>query len=493
MTWPAGGERNGHDDPGALVLSGGGTTMVATGALLAQAARLARLHADAADWSARLERVRVLEDESAPAWSAGDPGLVVFAARQSIDAIETRSGELSESLVAAAEAYGRAERTAEMLARIAGSWVAHTLGRLAPLILAAAIPAATAGAVAWLLGGLLGLEDQRGGGRGDQGQDLRPGPRPLANPDPRLLTNPAVVAMIRVLVSSVDDAAAGAVGLPFPVSAALGDEGAGLVGVTASAAGTLAAARSIGMLRETPVTVARVGRPRPATPPTGFADLAARIPAVSRGAPQVRIERYGGADAAWLVYIGGTIEWSPVSAGEPWDMTSNITAVAEQGAGSYRAVVQAMREAGIRPTDPVIPVGHSQGGLVAAQLAAAGEFRTVAVATFGAPVAQVPVPPGLPQVAVEHAEDLVPAFGGSAGDAPARLTVRRELFAGAAVPASPLPAHGLVNYRETARLVDASPAPALVDFRTLLAATVGTAPGVATRWRGSRSAAIASK
>jgi len=282
--------------------------------------------------------------------------------------------------------------------------------------------------------------------------------------------------------------AAGAVGVPFPVSAALGDEGAGLFGVTTTAAGTLAVARSIGMLRETPVTVTRVGKPRPARPPGGFADLAARIPRVSTGGPQVRIERYGGAaDAAWLVYIGGTAEWSPVSAGEPWDMTSNITAVAEQGAGSYRAVVQAMHEAGIRPTDAVIPVGHSQGGLVAAQLAAAGEFNTVAVATFGAPVAQVPVPPGLPVIAVEHSEDLVPALGGATRDAEARLTVRRELYADAAVPASPLPAHGLVTYRETARLIDASPAPALADFRTLLAATVGTAPGVASRWRGTRS------
>ncbi|SDK38888.1 hypothetical protein SAMN05216282_105185 [Cryobacterium psychrotolerans] len=481
---------NGDDAPGALVLSGGGTTMVSTDALLAQAARLALLRADARDWQARLERIRALEALPAPAWSAEDPGLAVFAARQTIDAVEARSGELAESLVVAAEAYGQADRTAAMLARMTGAWLGHSLGRLAPLVFAAAIPAATAGAVAWLLGGLL-RRDAPGTARSrGPGTARSPGPdvAGLWIGDPRLLANPAVVALVRVLVSSVDDVAAGAVGVPFPVSAALGDEGAGLFGVTTTAAGTLAVARSIGMLRETPVTVTRVGKPRPARPPGGFADLAARIPRVSTGGPQVRIERYGGAaDAAWLVYIGGTAEWSPVSAGEPWDMTSNITAVAEQGAGSYRAVVQAMHEAGIRPTDAVIPVGHSQGGLVAAQLAAAGEFNTVAVATFGAPVAKVPVPPGLPVIAVEHSEDLVPALGGAARDAAARLTVSRELYADAAVPASPLPAHGLVTYRETARMIDASPAPALADFRTLLAATVGTAPGVASRWRGTRS------
>jgi len=303
-----------------------------------------------------------------------------------------------------------------------------------------------------------------------------------------------LVAALRVIVSSIDDTAAGALGVPLSVSMALGDEGAGILGVTTSAAGVLAAARAVGALREAPVAVARVGRPRPARPPTGFGDLAARIPAVSAGGPQVRIERYGGAaKPAWLVYIGGTAEWSPVAAGEPWDLTSDLTAVADQGAGSYRAVVQAMREAGIRPSDAVIPVGHSQGGLVAAQVAASGEFNTVAVATFGAPVGQVPVPDGLPTVAVEHSDDLVPALGGADRDPAARLTVRREVYANAPVPGSPLPAHSLVNYRETARLVDASAEPRLADFRSLVTTLVGTAPGETSRWRGSRLVSTAAE
>ena len=481
---------------GALVVSGGGTTMVSTDVLLAQAARMRLLQADAAGWQDRGARIRALEAEPAPMWAADDPGLAVFAARQAIDAAWEHSGALADALVAAAEAYGHAERAAEMFARIAGVWVGHTLGyalgRLAPMILlAAAGPALTAGVVAWLLGALgrpPGLPGRTGPGTAPGGAHGRPGG------NPRLLTNPVLVAAVRVIVSSVDDAAAGALGVPFPVSVALGDEGVRALGVTTSAAGVLAAARAVGMLREAPVSVARVGRVRPARPPTGFGDLAARIPAVSSGGPQVRIERYGGAaKPAWLVYIGGTTEWSPVAAREPWDLTSNVVAVADQGAGSYRAVVQAMREAGIRPDDAVIPVGHSQGGLVAAQVAASGEFNTVAVATFGAPIAQVPVPDALPTVAVEHSDDLVPALGGATRDPAARLTVRREVYAGAGVPAAPLPAHSLVNYRETARLVDASTEPRLADFRTLVADLAGEAPGTASRWRGSRVAASSSE
>ena len=483
---------NGPDRPdttgaaGSLVVSGGGTTMVSTDVLLAQAARVRLLQADAAGWSERAARIRALESDSAPMWAAGDPGLAVFAARHAIDSVEEHSGALADALLAAAEAYGHAERTAEMLARIAGVWVGHTLGRLAPMILlSAAVPALTAGVVAWMLGGLPG--------RTGTGAAPNAAGRWLIE-NPRLLTNPVLVAAVRVIVSSVDDAAAGTLGVPLPVSVVLGDEGLQMLGVTTSAAGVLAAARSAGMLREAPVSVARVGRVRAARPPAGFGDLAARIPAVSSGGPQVRIERYGGsANRAWLVYIGGTAEWSPVAAGEPWDLTSNVVAVADQGAGSYRAVVQAMRGAGIRPTDAVIPVGHSQGGLVAAQVAASGEFNTVAVATFGAPIAQVPVPDGLSTVAVEHSDDLVPALGGATRDPGARLTVRREAYAGVEVPDSPLPAHSLATYRETARLVDASAEPRLADFRALVTDLVGTAPGTASRWRGTRVVATASE
>lgn len=470
---------------GSLIVSGGGSTMVSTDALLAEAARLRVLHADATSWRERGARIRALESEPAPMWSAGDPGLAVYAARQSIDLAWEHSGALADALVAAAEAYGRAEAINEGFARVTGVWVAHTLGRLAPLILWAAVPAVTAGAVAWLLGGSTGR--------------LGPGGAPAAMrrwlaENPRVLTNPVLVGAVRVMVSSVDDAVEGALGVPFPVSLALGDEGVRALGVTTSAVGVLAAARSAGMLREAPVTVARVGRAGAAVPPAGFGDLATRIPAVSTGGPQIRIERYG--DAArptWLVYIGGTAEWSPVAGVEPWDATSNLVAVADQGAGSYRAVAEAMRRAGIGAGDPVIPIGHSQGGLVAAHLAAAGEFNTVAVATFGAPVAQVPVPDGLPTLAVEHTDDLVPALGGTDTHPEARLTVRREVYAGAPVPDSPLPAHSLTNYRETARLLDASTEPRLADFRARLATLAGTAPGEATRWRGRRLVATASE
>jgi hypothetical protein len=167
-------------------------------------------------------------------------------------------------------------------------------------------------------------------------------------------------------------------------------------------------------------------------------------------------------------------------------MASNVAAVAGQDAGSYRAVLAAMQAAGVQPGDPVLPVAHSQGGLIANQLVSSGDITAVGLLTFGAPETDLPVPAGVPAIAVEHADDIVPALG-PGSDEDQRLYVRRELFAGRDVPAAEtLPADQLVGYRETARLVDASPEPRLVAFRAQLEAIVGSAPGRQSVWRAER-------
>jgi hypothetical protein len=211
--------------------------------------------------------------------------------------------------------------------------------------------------------------------------------------------------------------------------------------------------------------------------------------------PQIRIERYGAvARPAWVVYVGGTAAWSPVAGKDPWDMTSNVAAVAEQSSGSYRAVVEAMHEAGVSRADPVIGVGHSQGGLLVAQLAASEEFNTVALATFGAPAGQVMIPDAVPVIAAEHSDDLVPALGGAprdtTGEGNHHVVVRREVFADRdPPPGEALPAHRMDRYRETAAMIDASPENRLNEFRSVLRSTVGSAPGEATFWRATREVA----
>jgi predicted esterase len=466
-----------------LIVSGGGTTLVATDELLAEAAMLRLVHSQATSWLVQLERIRLLGSTPSPGWTAGDPGLGTFAVTLTVDDVQAHSGALADALVASAEEYGLAERRIAMLGRLSAGALSYALGRIAPFLAFLAVPALSSAALGWLLGSFVSRAP--------------PGAAPAAVADgvlrdPRVLSNPIFVAAVRALVSSADDAAAGVLAVPFPVSFALGEDGADIFGAASSAAGVLVLARSTGMLRETAVTVRQVGAESRSKPPAGLGDLARRIPNASTAGPQVRIERYGSAASPrWVVYVGGTADWSPVSGKQPWDMTSNVTSMAEQGSGSYRAVEQAMRQAGVRPTDPVVGVGHSQGGLIVAQVAASGKFNTVAVATFGAPAGQVAVPDTVPMIAAEHADDVVPALGGPARNATGtgnqHLVVRREVYADRDVPpGQALPAHSMSNYRDTARLIDASSEPRLVEFRGRIAEALGSEPGHATSWRGVR-------
>ena len=137
-------------------------------------------------------------------------------------------------------------------------------------------------------------------------------------------------------------------------------------------------------------------------------------------------------------------------------MTSNVVGIAGAKAGSYRAAEAAMKLAGIRADSSVVFTGYSQGGLVAAQLAASGDYRTAGLFTLGAPAGQVAVPKAVPYVAIEHTEDIVPAVGGTwASSAP--VLVRRSVFGGKPANSTLVfPAHQLSQYRASAALLDRS-------------------------------------
>jgi hypothetical protein len=580
-TGPGGGGGGGGAANPELTISGGGTSMVATDVVFAQVATLRLLQGEAEGWREQIGRVQDSDPGMALGWLSGDLGASLLAAFVAVIDVADSCRELADSLVEAAEQYGRLETGLDGSLRAAGSWLAHTLGVLRPLAPLVALSLATP--LAYLA--VTSLISNAVLGRGTT--VVPPGVADWLADNPQSLTSPVTTALVRVLVSSADDAVLGGLGVPYPVAAALGDDGAGLLGTSSSAFGVLVAARAAGLLRETPVRVRRVGgsaapaprdaalrrrnaagwpfggsfgaaslgggsaspqrgsstgrargtptdqvpglatgrpsspatgsrpgppaRPAPGesagprhggavapaprpevvlqrpTPPTGFADLADRIPTEEDGG-QVRIERYGDpAHPSWLLYLGGTLEWSPTGSTEPWDLTSNLTAVADQEAGSYRAVLQALQAAGVQPGDPVLPVAHSQGGLLAAELAARGDINAAGLVTFGAPAGQVAVPADLPAIAIEHTDDIIPALGGTAADDDGRVYVRRELFAGIEVPRdSPLPAHQLVGYRETASLVDASLEPRLVAFRATLGGVVGTTPGEQSVWSAER-------
>jgi hypothetical protein len=296
----------------------------------------------------------------------------------------------------------------------------------------------------------------------------------------QFMSQPLVVQATAHLTSGADDFVAGLLGLPKP------PQGGPLAGEDLIAGAAIAGLGIMGAqtLQETPIRVSRSSTSTTEAP-QGYRELISRIPRADEGASQIRIEHY---ESGYVVYLGGTIDSGVNPSTEPWDMTSNITAIAELDSGSYNSAVLAMREAGITAQDNVIVVGHSQGGLVAAQLAASGDYRISDVITVGAPLHQVELPEEVNLVAVEHAEDVIPSLSGVAVPAVAatHLTVTRSLYSTAQAPRGELlPAHNLSRYVETGAAMDRSGDNKLMTEQKRIAErTQGEA--TVTMWRADR-------
>lgn len=179
----------------------------------------------------------------------------------------------------------------------------------------------------------------------------------------------------------------------------------------------------------------------------------------------------------WVVQVPGTQEWNPVSGGDPSDLTSNVELMDDGQAEVMKGVLQAMRDAGIRPGEDVMLMGHSQGGITAMALAAddavRAEFDVTTVFTGGSPVARFDLPEGVRAVSLEHVQDPVPRLDSQSNpDLPDWTTVTRDLAselaaedragqeaaAAAGVPyvPNPISPHNGVKYQQSAALLDAA-------------------------------------
>ncbi len=366
---------------------------------------------------------------------------------------------LASGVASAADGYEFADRFANRLSQELAARLGYVVGSVAPILLAMLLPGTVALGATWFATFFALPERSRAAVRENLSNWFHDNAAPLSDP--------GFVQAVRLTVMSADDAGWGVVRVPQELAAMFGDEGIGIFGVDTSAGVVAALAAGAGLLRETPVRVVAGASAKGLTNADGIQDRVERIPAEPE---QIRIDRYStpGRPDRFEIYIAGTAEVSLAGGTEPWDMTSNITAMAGESAGSYRAVEEAMRHAGIDSTSPITLTGYSQGGLVAAQLAASGDYSVDGLLTLGAPAGQVAVPHGIPYLAIEHTNDLVPALGGSfASSEP--VIVRRQLFDGPP-PLSEfaLPAHRLSNYLDTARLVDASPNSTIGDILTRL-------------------------
>jgi alpha-beta hydrolase superfamily lysophospholipase len=208
------------------------------------------------------------------------------------------------------------------------------------------------------------------------------------------------------------------------------------------------AARLLALLypRTDPAVFSRGTDPAPAARavPHGVGDLVEALlhrDALARGDAQgeidVRRVSWDG-HTSWVVDLPGTKDWQldPRSRPHLNDLATNLTTMAGDPSPRVAGLTRALELAGVAAGEPVVLVGHSQGGLVAVRAAedyaASGRFTVTHVVTAGSPVARMAVPPGVQLLSLENRADLVPRLDGQpAPDQPNRTTVLFDAQTGA--------------------------------------------------------------
>ena len=149
----------------------------------------------------------------------------------------------------------------------------------------------------------------------------------------------------------------------------------------------------------------------------------------------------GATTRSWTVDIRGTQSFAIGESG-PQDMTTNLQGVAGMASDQLDAIMEAMDAAGISPEEAVEFAGHSQGGIMAAQLAAdpavRARYNVVSVVTAGSPTATV-APSDVPVLSYENSGDIVPGLDGNATRGDNVTTVRFHDYEAAAHPEDPVP------------------------------------------------------
>lgn len=157
--------------------------------------------------------------------------------------------------------------------------------------------------------------------------------------------------------------------------------------------------------------------PAATSPPRSLADLMSGLSARNRGQPgeiDVRILHRPNGGQAVVVDIPGTKSWTPLPTSDVTSVVTDVRAMTGHTTSYERGVLDALRRAGVGPTDDILMIGHSEGGMVAIQAAIdatrSGAFHVTHVVTAGSPIGRIAghVPQSVSVLALENAHDVVP-------------------------------------------------------------------------------------
>ncbi|MEO6702282.1 MAG: hypothetical protein ABI140_06080, partial [Jatrophihabitantaceae bacterium] len=257
------------------------------------------------------------------------------------------------------------------------------------------------------------------------------------------------------------------------VSALVGPSQAALPGTTSSLSGQLAELYADGQ----PIVRARPDLDGAATddqagPPRSTADLMRALQAradVADGGGLVDVRTLDSPTGRCvIVNIAGTTAWNldpRRTSPQASDFGTNLRGLANQSSVLQRGVVQALQRAGVRSSEPIMLVGHSQGGVVAAQLAtelsATGQFRVTHLVTAGSPIGLASVPDSVSVLALENDGDLVPQLDGANNPDRGNWLTARVSRGGSTIAAK----HAMATYRQGAIDLDRCQDPALRQWQ----------------------------
>ncbi|GAB1693500.1 alpha/beta hydrolase [Krasilnikovia sp. M28-CT-15] len=172
---------------------------------------------------------------------------------------------------------------------------------------------------------------------------------------------------------------------------------------------------------------------------------------------------------SYIVDIPGTKDWNNPGQFNPDsnDLGTNVHVLGGDTTSREKAIADALRRSGASSTDPVMLIGHSQGGMVAAQAAAdtgngAFNYNVTHVVTAGSPIARADVPGHVQVLSLENSHDLVPHLDARDNpDRPNWTTVRFDHQLGTAGENHST----TTSYLPAARQLDQSTDPSVVAFR----------------------------
>jgi hypothetical protein len=226
------------------------------------------------------------------------------------------------------------------------------------------------------------------------------------------------------------------------------------------------------------------------TPPSGIGDLMAGLDYRNNMVDgpddqiDVRVITHADGTTSYIVDVPGTKVWDPPGSFNPAlnDLGTNVHVMGDDLTARERAIADVLHRAGASPSDPVMLVGHSQGGMVAAHAAqdtATGTFdyNVTHVVTAGSPIARFHIPDHVQVLALENVHDITPHLDAAANPDRANVTTVEFDTQYGTVADNHSTARA---YLPAARALDASSDPSVAAYRASAAAFLGTGSSAPT-------------